>query len=169
MDALVRKVSGNEGGELRRRGVSSVLDAAKNIATGEKDPMVAGTRAYTPAPWVNIAKEAVTNRQFGDKPIIPQGRWPGVLPDAAGGLAEWGLRTVVPPYGAVSQHFSRKEGTLGGAAGSLLADQVGVGLPSDASIKRQGQIEKVNTQAEKARMKRPNGMIPAAVNRVFNP
>lgn len=165
-DALVRKVTGNEGGELRRRGVTSVAEAGKNIVTGEKDPAATFTRAWTPAPLTNAAMEIAKNKDFAGKPIMPQGEWPGVLPDTAASLAEYGARTAVPPYGTISQHYARPEGTPGGAIGAFAADQLGVGLPSDASQKRQGRIEKVNAMAEKARHKRPGGMIPDLMNRV---
>lgn len=165
-DALVRKVTDNEGGELRRRGITSIADAAKNIVTGEKDPSAMLTRAWTPAPALNAGIEIAKNKDFAGKPIMPQGEWPGVLPDTAASLGEYGARTLIPPYGTISQHYARPEATPGGVLGSLAWDQVGVGLPSDAGIKRQGRIERINAQTAKARQKHPNGVIPDLMNRL---
>jgi hypothetical protein len=165
-DALVRKVTGNEGGELRRRGVSSVVDAVTDIKTGAKDPAAFMQRAWTPAPLSNAALDIVKNRDFAGKQIMPQGEWPGVIPDVGAGLAEYAAKTIVPPYGTLSQHYARPEGTPGGALGAFAADQIGVALPSDAGNARKGRIEKINAQAEKARHKRPGGIIPDLMNRV---
>lgn len=165
-DAIVQKLSGNEGGELRRRGVSSITDAAAKIVTGDKDPVAIAQRAWTPAPVVNASMDLIKNKDFAGKAIMPQGEWPGVIPDMVAGAAEYAAKTAVPPYGTMSQHYARPEGTPGGALGAFAADQFGVGLPSDASNKRAGRIERVNAQAEKARHKRPGGVIPDLMNRL---
>lgn len=165
-DALVKKVTGNEGGELRRRGISSFAEAAINVRSGEKDPVALAQRAWTPAPVASTAMDLVKNKDFAGKPIIPQGEWPGVLPEAAANAAEYAARTAVPPYGTLSQNYARPEGSVASGLGALAADQLGVGLPSDASQKRAGRIEKVNATAAKSRSKHPTGMIPDLMNRV---
>ncbi len=165
INAGLQALTDNEGAKLRPRGINALLSAPIDIWTGEKDASAATVRAWTPSPMINVGIEVAKNESFGGQKIIPQGEWPDIAPDAMTSLAEYALRTVVPPYGVVSGHYSRPENEgWGDPAWGLVADQFGVSLPSDAANKRSDKMDKINQQKQRQRDLYPKGVIPAAGN-----
>lgn len=166
MDHVLEKVTGVEGTKFRPRGVNAIVTPGLETLKGEKSVQALASRAWSPSPAFTIAKELSDNKTFSGKEIVPQGHWPGIIPEAVANVAEYAAQRAVPPYATVSKTYARPEGTPARAAGNFLLEQIGADIPSEAALKRENQIERVLNRGAKARVKRPSGIIPDLFNRV---
>lgn len=163
LDKAAQAVSGNPDARVRRFGPLAIPDAVSQAAQGNKSLGI--NEAWTPSIPVRSMIELSNNTDYNGKPIVPQEKFtPKGMGDVAANTADWAARAALPPYETLSSASATKGGSTMGALAKLLAQQVGVSLPSEGAQKYQAQIDKKNFQAAKQREKHPAGLMPELYN-----
>jgi hypothetical protein len=164
VDKGVQALAGNEDAYLRRRGMTAFPNAATDVVTGKKHLGAALAHTFSPAPAIPLGLDLWSNADWRGKQIYPQDNWlenPGVIPEGAGKIAEHVLKSTISPYNQISSGFT--DDGAKGAAKALALEQIGVSDPTDRAVKFGRKQDKRNRQERVRRAKRPEGVIPNAV------
>jgi len=151
----VQAVTGNPEASVGPRGPFTIPAAAYNIATGKAGYESLVPQVFTPSLPVSAAIGAMRNQDWTGRPIIPRGTGP-----IKGGIeaADYAARTLIPPYGTISNAAIQPSANPATVAGRFGASMTGIKVPSEASARYMQRIPQENAKLAKARAKHPAGI-----------
>ena len=102
------------------------------------------------------------NQDWTGRPIIPRGTGP-----IKGGIeaADYAARTMVPPYGTISNAAIQPGANPATVAGRFGASMTGIKVPSEASARYMARIPQENAKLAKARARHPAGIVEKLYNK----
>jgi len=164
-------LTGNPKSKFDERGMTRIAGLVRDVAKGEKDPQSLTQIVYTPSVPTNAAWELLGNKDWRGKPIVETQNLldPENAAKAVGQLTEYLVGQAVPPYKVASNVAMRPD-----ADASLIAQKVieqliigGINTPSPGQVRREIMRVKLQMQSERARDKRPRGLIESGVNKAI--
>jgi hypothetical protein len=166
LTAGYRAVTGEKNAEIEPRGMSRLAQTGIDVARGKTDIATGLNQAYTPSIVATGLDQARRNQDFRGKPIIDQQNLtkPKNLLKAGMQGADWAARTAVPPYGQITQTAHQPGATTLGTAGKFVGSQLGINDKSDAAVKREATIAKIQAATARGRERSDTG-VGGAVNR----
>lgn len=169
LSAGYRAVTGNENAEFERRGMSRLMGTAGEMVEGKKPAEDVLRNVWTPSVTFETIRQQFENKDWRGKQLLDaqdlrQGKNIGRM---VGQEAEFLAGQLVSPYKTISNAAMQPDATAGSIAKKFGEGMVGLKTPSDASVKRQELLERIQNAAQKSRNKRPGGLIEHGVNKVF--
>lgn len=163
LDTAVRKITGNDEAEMRRRGPLAPISNVQEAQKGERTYASAMSNLLTLSPGAKFLTEfMLTNRDFTGRNIVEP---KSSFPKQAAQAAEYTAGNFVSPYKTASDAFnpkSTKHPFIEGLAESL-AD---VKVPTERQQAGKLQGENARQQQAATRDKKPRGLIEYGTNQV---
>jgi hypothetical protein len=162
LDEFAKKVTGNPAAEVGARGPFTIPSTLGKIATGKAGYESLVPQVYTPSLPVSAAVGVMRNQDWTGRPIIPRGTGPV---KAGVQAADYAGRTLVPPYGTISNAAIQPGANPLTVAGKFAGSMTGIKSPSEASARYMARIPQENAKLAKERLRHPAGLGEAAYNK----
>lgn len=162
----IRYVTGNPQGELNPAGLQREYENFKDAFGTDADKDLGGIvrGVIQPAPMIQTVTDLANNKDWKGDPIVVRGQT--FTPRGAGQLGEFAARQIAP-YNTVANAAATATRQGGGAPdtlGRIVAEQLGVKLPSEKAQAYKNRIAVENAKLAKARLKKPGGPIERGIN-----
>jgi hypothetical protein len=169
MSAAYRAVTGEQDAEFKPRGMSALAHSASQVAQGQAGPEQVLRDVWMPGVPAQMAIEGFNNKDWRGQPIVPPRAYngPSAVAKSASDVADWAARSTVAPYNTISYAANAPGGGIAKGAQRFAEDQLNIHNPSSGELKHNALIDKINAAAERARQKRPGGLIERGVNAVL--
>lgn len=174
LDELSKYVTGDDTAEFGRRGLNTIPRLINQIKQGDitgKDLSAISPYIATLSMPVQTAIRALANTDFTGKKIVPTNNYDPLdnegrknIGQAAAAETDFAAKNLVSPYNQLSSALT-KENSPGAAAAKFFASLFGVSTKSPQAEKFLNKEPKNVRMQEKAREKRPPGVLEELYNK----